>query len=167
MRCASCGAWVAKMDGRTAFRPPHCTGDYLYVRETFTIMRDMETGNKDIFYAANKLDHDTVSTTYLCDDDGFDTGKPFPWKPSIHMPKEAARIFLKITGVRAEQLQDMNYFDYLKEGLPYKQFENDLQADFIKLWDSTIKKQDFEKYDWNSNPWVWVYEFERVIPYSD
>lgn len=78
------------------------------------------------------------------------------------MPKEAARIFLRVTDVRAERLQDVKYFDCLHEGTPYRQFENDIINDFSELWNSTVKKSDLDKYGWNANPWVWVIEFERI-----
>jgi hypothetical protein len=83
------------------------------------------------------------------------------WHPSIHMPKEAARIFLKVTNVKAERLQDMENAPsgpdnpFCKEGVLY-------ECDFIALWDRTIKKSDLDKYGWDANPWVWVYQFERI-----
>ena len=84
-----------------------------------------------------------------------------PWRPSIHMPKEAARIFLKVTNVRVERLQDIDYEQAKKEGC------NDYSSTalgFCYLWDSTIKKPDRDRYGWEANPWVWVIEFEMVFP---
>lgn len=97
------------------------------------------------------------------------------WHPSIHMPKEAARIWLKVTGVRVEQLQDMKDEDCEKEGLEnfckkcsalFSECDaclNDggIKEDFKELWNSTIKKSDIDTYGWGANPWVWVIEFER------
>ena len=78
------------------------------------------------------------------------------------MPKEAARIWLKVNGVRVERLQDTKYFDFINEGLPYKQYEWEIREDFQKLWNSTIKKSDLDRYGWDANPWVWVIEFEVI-----
>jgi len=77
------------------------------------------------------------------------------WRPSIHMPKEAARLFLRVTNVRVERLQDMQPYDIAFEGFRR-------QRDFVALWDSTIKKPDLPRYGWAANPWVWVIEFERI-----
>ena len=107
-----------------------------------------------------------------------------PWKPSIHMPKEAARIWLKVTDVRVERLQEMKPVDVIKEGAYpdcwdclntygesgsqccYGTEEQCSQCDEVmmeweKLWTSTIKKSDLDSYGWSANPWVWVIEFER------
>lgn len=81
------------------------------------------------------------------------------WKPSIHMPKEAARIWLKVTDVRAERLQDIGIEGCEKEGV-WCGNNGDIFA-FMKLWDSTIKKPDIDCYGWNANPWVWVIGFGR------
>ena len=86
------------------------------------------------------------------------------WRPSIHMPREAARIFLRVTGVRVERLQDVKYFDCLAEGIPYRQMEADIVQDFAALWDRTIKPADLPTFGWAANPWVWVIEFERTGP---
>lgn len=80
------------------------------------------------------------------------------WRPSIHMPKEAARIFLRVTDVRVERLNAISIDEIAREGV---------QADYMfpafrELWDSTVKPADRNKYGWNANPWVWVIEFERV-----
>ena len=106
------------------------------------------------------------------------------WHPSIHMPKEAARIWLKVTGVRMKRLQEMKPVDVIKEGAYpdcwdclntygesgsqccYGTEEQCSQCDEVmmeweKLWNSTIKKSDLDRYGWNANPYVWVIEFER------
>lgn len=69
------------------------------------------------------------------------------------MPKEAARIFLRVTNVRVERLQDIDDDGVVAEGL-------EIGAPFDELWDSTIKKSDRDMYGWAANPWVWVIEFE-------
>jgi tartrate dehydratase alpha subunit/fumarate hydratase class I-like protein len=76
------------------------------------------------------------------------------------MPKEAARIFLKVTNVRVERLQDITVEQAIKEGF-------NSVYEFNVLWDKTIKKQDLDKYGWNANPWVWVYEFESEVTNND
>ena len=99
-----------------------------------------------------------------------------PWHPSIHMPKEAARIWLKVTDVRVERLQEISEDGAVKEGI-YVANCKDCNApfgcdacpdegyeeidEFAELWDSTIKKSDIDRYGWDANPWVWVIEFER------
>ena len=91
------------------------------------------------------------------------------WHPSIHMPKEAARIFLKVKDVRVERLQDMLTIDFCNEGIEL--YKNDgktekaeiaIEYEFANLWDSTIKKDQLEVYGWDSNPYVWVIEFEQI-----
>lgn len=92
------------------------------------------------------------------------------WKPSIHMPKEAARIFLKVTDVRIERLQNMSLDDFLDEGIsiPYEAFNDPenayMQAKkiFMHIWDSTIPKKDIDKYGWDANPYVWAIKFKRT-----
>lgn len=86
------------------------------------------------------------------------------WHPSIHMPKDAARIWLKVTEVRVERLQDIDGKGCVKEGIEEEPLK-DIGDEFVKgmfhdLWDSTIKKSDLDRYGWNANPWVWVIEFE-------
>lgn len=87
------------------------------------------------------------------------------------MPKEAARIWLKVTDVRVERLQEIDWRDALDEGIN-TQFPRDKKTgeyifdenpidDFIDLWNSTIKKSDIDRYGWDASPWVWVIEFER------
>ena len=94
------------------------------------------------------------------------------WKPSIHMPKEAARIFLRVVNVHAEKLQEITKEAALAEGADEVESWGG-RGDFIKLadytisnyakiWDKTVPKADLPRYGWAANPWVWVIEFERV-----
>lgn len=97
------------------------------------------------------------------------------WHPSLHMPKEAARIFLKVKDVRVERLKDMRLDDFLNEGImvrpeSFNDPENaywQAKDAFIYLWDSTIKKSDLALYGWEANPYVWVIEFERIEPNNE
>lgn len=97
------------------------------------------------------------------------------WHPSIYMPKEAARIFLRVTDVRVERLQECGKgwcVGIKKEGVTTPQssilyinddaFHNALREEFQKLWNSTVKKADLDRYGWDANPFVWVIEFERL-----
>lgn len=70
------------------------------------------------------------------------------------MPKEAARLFLRVTDVRVERIQDIDDGGISAEGL-------EIGCYFDDLWNKTIKKSDLPIYGWNANPWVWVIEFER------
>ena len=87
------------------------------------------------------------------------------WTPSIHMPKEAARIFLRVTDVRLEHLNDMKDEDFTKEGITCDSTSGEntmsLQEKFIELWDSAIPEHKALS-KWDGNPWVWVIEFEEV-----
>lgn len=133
-------------------KSPYEQGDVLYVRETWCSRYDGEK----YFYLADKC-------TKREEKKLLDYGE-VKWRPSIHMPKEAARIFLKVKGVRVEWLQDITDEGAYREGAGDKDVIYQTGArvlEFAKLWDSTIKKSDIEKYGWNANPWVWVIEFER------
>lgn len=145
--------------------PPYHPGDTMYVRETWLY------NNFGFHYKT---------------DEGNDALIDFDdkWHPSIHMPKEAARIWLKVKDVRVERLQDMEPVDVIKEGAYpdccdcldtygesgsqccYKTKDECSQCDSVmmeweKLWNSTIKQSDLDRYGWNANPWVWVIAFER------
>jgi len=81
------------------------------------------------------------------------------------MPKEAARIWLKVTDVSVERLQDIDGKGCVKEGIEEEPLK-DIGDEFVKgmfhdLWDSIIKKSDLDRYGWDASPWVWVIEFER------
>lgn len=137
-------------------RKPCEPGDILYVRETYANISDF------VNYAEYELDID-LKYLYKCDDNGeehafVDIGVK-RWRPSIHMPKEAARIFLRVIDVRVERLHEMRNSDARKEGMEHEIYP---LGQFINLWNSLIKKQDIDKYGWNANPFCWVIEFERI-----
>lgn len=85
------------------------------------------------------------------------------WRPSIRMPKEAARIFLQVTDVRVERLQDITEEQAEKEGAtaygPPNCSGTSSRIAFAEIWDRTVKRKEYE---WPSDPWVWMIEFERV-----
>lgn len=164
---------------------PICPGDILYVRETWQYLYELD-GNEQIIEGTGKYYYaatDTIPFDTYVDASGV-THERVPWHPSIHMPKEAARIWLKVTGVRMKRLQEMKPVDVIKEGAYpdcwdclntygesgsqccYGTEEECSQCDEVmmeweKLWNSTIKKSDLDRYGWNANPYVWVIEFER------
>lgn len=132
-------------------RPPYQLGDILYVRETWCSAYDGEK----YFYLADKLTN-REERLLLNYDDAL-------WHPSIHMPKGAARIWLKVIDVRIERLQDITETQAQAEGCNSGLLTGSCTArgQFEKLWNSTIKKSDIDRYGWSANPWVWVIEFER------
>lgn len=132
---------------------PYKIGDVLYVRETWG---DYGDGTPLLY----KADYPDDATTYKHDDDIHICDLP-KWKPSIHMPKAASRIFLRVTNVRVEQLQDIMKDPSGKENQVVKE-GCDYGCDYIALWNSTIKKEHFEYYGWESNPYVWVIEFRKL-----
>lgn len=137
--------------------PPYQVGDYLYVRETW----------KQAVYYPPGGGYGLTNRYWYKADESIDTlgiDAENKWRPSIHMPKEAARIFLRVTGVRVERLKDIkNGWKFEEEGIVfYYGMISESWKDFADLWDSTIKKSDLAKYGWDANPWVWCVSFERV-----
>jgi len=141
----------------------HRTGDVLYVRETWAHFRTLDGFAKQGLY------------DYKAD---FTDVVPWKWRPSIHMPKEAARIFLRVTNVRAERLQDISANDCMAEGI---KCDNEIlnpdpethegiknwnlafaKTSYKELWNKLNAKRDGGIYTWDMNPWVFVYEFEKM-----
>lgn len=121
-------------------------GDILWVRETWTRLPETPGGHFrpcGVYYY--KAGEDIRPEKY----------RGNGWHPSIHMPREAARIFLRVTDVRVERLQDCGNMQAKDEGCT-------CSSQFARLWDSTIKPADRAAYGWDANPWVWVISFERI-----
>lgn len=155
-------------------KAPYMPGDILYVRETWQIsnpMGDFARGDMtaEYIYKAGCAKGKRIPITT---DQEKNLGA---WKPSIHMPKEAARIFLKVTDVRIERLQSITHKDVIYEGTTYDEemfkfniclgqdkAEFFLKSNFKDLWNSTLKKEQLKEYGWEANPYVWVIEFERI-----
>ena len=144
--------------------PPYRPGHVLYVQEAWC--KTDCFGLQDAFaYKAN--DNSILEQT------GFVP----KWRSPRHMPREAARIFLKVTNVRVERLQDIGGPEIIiKEGVssdPYdyqspewyddhpELLTESARAAFAGFWNSTIKPTDHDTYGWDANPWVWVIESER------
>lgn len=142
---------ITKDDLEKQWNPPCHTDDILYVRETWCSAYDGEK----YFYLADKLTNREERSLLNYDD--------VKWHPSIHMPKEAARIWLKATDVRVERLQEITETQAQAEGCNSGLLTGPCTArgQFENLWNSTIKKPDADKYGWSANPWVWVIEFGR------
>lgn len=130
---------------------PYQPGDILYVRETWKQATIDPAGGgyalQDIYLY--KADEPIDTTGMLVE------GR---WNPSIHMPREAARTFLRVTNVRVERLRNITPEEIYSEGI---QSDYYIPA-FRDLWDSTIKPKDRDKYGWEVNQWVWVIEFKRI-----
>lgn len=150
----------------TAYKAPYQQGDILYVRETWQYLYELD-GNEQViedtgkyYYAAT----DTIPFNTYVDENGVKHDHA-PWKPSIHMPKEAARIWLRVTDVRVERLQGITAEGIRNEGISSMAVHaGDMEIalkEWENLWNSTIKKSDLDSSGWEANPWVWVIEFER------
>ena len=148
---------------------PYQLGDILYVRETWCGLPVNEAGHMrghTIYY-------------YKADGELRPKGWRGTWHPSIHMPKEASRIWLKVTDVRVERLQSITVEGAIREGAEGEKCHHTNagafgctdcmntgwieppQVEFMQIWNSTIKKSDIDRYGWDANPYVWVIEFER------
>ena len=143
----SCRGTFADGYGEKFFKLPCEPGDILYVRETW------KKAPNGYYYYEDWQRNDIADVT--------------KWKPSIHMPKEAARIWLKVTNVRVERLREISAESALAEGADKYIHtnggldENMTITSFIGIWNSTIKKADLDRYGWDANPYVWTIEFER------
>ena len=155
--------------GRPFKEAPANKGDVLWVRETWGLY------HQEPFFFVYKADSEPG--------DEFDCDPEWKWRPNIHMPKEAARLFLLVTDIRMERLQQLTDTDAEREGIgnlfledvgfgdkdygcisysDSKGYIGFQKEQFAHLWDSTIKKADLDTYGWEANPWVWVIEFERT-----
>lgn len=152
-------------------KQPFEAGDVLWVRETWGRLTEC-----DVFPPYEPHEERFIYRADRGDPDHFQA----KWHPSIHMPKEAARIFLRVKDVRVEKLQSIGTADAIEEGFcgtPCDHGSSDPvngcvkcintgwieppYAEFAQFWDTTINPADIDEYGWEANPWVWVIEFER------
>jgi len=144
---------------------PNCpygqVGDRLWVKETFwddCALREQEGYKQDdfLYYRADGEAHKQFEALE----------KGFAWTSPRFMPRWASRITLEITNVRVERLREITPAECLAEGISpceYKGYTKYGKADYLigyfaNLWDSLNAK-----YKWETNPWVWVIEFRRLI----
>ena len=132
--------------------PPYVPGDVLYVRETWKQYTTGTAGPGLIDGYLYKADEPQDTTGMMVEGH---------WHPSIHMPRDAARIFLRVTNIRAERLRSITEKDAMAEGYPILLSDIGFSAtDWFRVtWDDNIAD---ESTNWNANHWVWVYEFERI-----
>ncbi len=134
-------------------------GDRLWVRETFAVMVEEH----------DEYPFDIFGYAYKATDISADPDK---WTPSIHMPRRASRVTLKITGVKVERLQEITEKDAQAEGclndvkLEYGHMTGPIDyrglyavERFEELWDSLYPKKP--EYQWQADPWVWCITFKR------
>lgn len=140
-------------------KPRYQPSDILWVRETWATV-----SSGIIEYKATYIEPYTGSTEI------DHIGKKITWRPSIFMPREAARIFLKVTNVRVERLHEITEDDARAEGVKpirsalgqiYVQDDHSIgyRLAFEELWNEINAKRG---YGWDTNPWVWVIEFEKI-----
>mgnify|MGYP000517793495 FL=1 len=158
---------------------PICPGDILYVRETWERFECWncegdERGNCPKEPKKSVLNKTCGCYMYRATDEISGDAK---WHPSIRMPKEAARIWLKVTDVQVERLQEITEDGAKAEGINeewamswwsptyydpdsggYPKYRDTFA---FEVWNKTIKKSDIDRFGWDANPWVWVIEFER------
>lgn len=173
------------LDAYFASQARYKKGDVLYVMETWKIDSiSKHLNNMLIDFKAIKNGYSQSEVSVNLSKERFDIFKKFyqknGWQSPYFMPKEAARIFLRVTDVKIERLQDIKYYEVFQEGIESVHLCNSyclsdkpcafkqslgtccvIQA-FKNLWNSTIKKSEFVKYGWDANPYVWVYEFEVI-----
>lgn len=160
--------------------PPYRPGDILYVRETFKIdYLSNIPGSGRIHYKADDTYSDFTFAPERYEMMRRAQLKP-GWRPNENMPREAARIFLRLTGVKVQRVQDITDEEARKEGCKGRE-------DFHRVWNDCYAKprpvkidgviDHYESYPWEDiqgtrtyrgrhwyvigNPWVWVIGFER------
>ena len=142
---------------------PYKPGDILYVKETWRMV-DFTHIDGDWSASVEFKDGTRLARLHYLTDD-----EKLGWRPSTHMPKEAARIFLRVVDVRVERLQDITPQDAKAEGVSILNYtmrggyggddSTHYKESFAELWDRKNAKRG---HPWESNPWVWKIEFEKI-----
>lgn len=166
----------------THFHAPCRPDDLIWVRETFCVGRLDEVDAEHPADRTLYVDQGCGNEYYVQKEwavyKGAEELDEVKWKPSIHMPRKASRLTLRVTDVRCEQLSKINKESAIKEGLITKEHrfpstecplgntgyiasENSNRtyscpvAAYKDLWNSIYS-------NWDENPWVWVIEFELI-----
>ena len=173
--CGNGGLGGVFRDWAETVKAPCWLGDTLWVRETFRVdyLSNIPGSGRIRYKAGGYMDIRFSSERY----DMMRRAQRKPgWRPNENMPREAARIFLRVTDVRVELLQEITEDGAKAEGAvksyPYTDPETGKTAfvldekgtyrsGFSHIWDRTIKLKDRVSFCWESTPWVWVIEFER------
>jgi hypothetical protein len=156
------------MIGRCPYGQP---GDRLWVRETWAPVDHMTDGcveREDPVCVGYQADHAAVSheagNRHALDVYAWNWECAVRrWRPSIHMPRWAARLLLDVTGVRVERLRAISEADAVAEGIDEEMDANGLRRapvpTYARLWNSINGKRP--GCSWADNPWVWVVSFRR------
>ena len=177
------GSFEMKIDGSSCTTdypvyPKYFRGDILYIPECQSIERQYMIFPEDketvrvVYKADGGVRHIPVSKKEWDRLAKYDDLAPKFLSP-YWTTKETARLFLRITDVRVERLQEISDVDTAKEGIRADVMICSLEdpdyieniggrEEFAALWDSTVKKADIAKYGWDANPWVFVYSFEKI-----
>lgn len=143
-------------EGSTSFiRSPWGVGDLLWVRETWAhVPKTAYAGSEGVTQVLDPTD-EYMAAVFRAD---WGRSAPGRWKPSIHMPKWASRIKLRVKRVWVERVQDISEADANAEGVKPVWVDPCIESyadGFLETWDSVYG-------NWSANPWVWCCEFERV-----
>lgn len=178
---AGAGAVFAWSDG-TVSVAPWAEGDILWVRETWSTRVSDDCFAQPCHLGVCPYEScESPEKSCFPDEYIYKATDSLPayggkWHPSIHMPYEAARIFLRVKRVRAQLLNDITIEQVLKEGITREAIESRISPGsscprwvyhetakgcFAKLWNSTIKADKIDLLGWATNPWVWVIDYER------
>lgn len=188
---------LVKRNDRGGLIKPYAVGDVLWVRETWNFLPCVVCRSNSECCEIAPEEPDKMETAdgltdgcflYRADeDDPLAWEEGHKWRPSIHMPKQAARIFLRVKEVFPKRLREsfdeasLPMRELAAEGIPiYEDCKRCLQRDrrdgaclicgkydqprweFSRLWDSTIRKDRLAAEGWAADPWVWVIRFERI-----
>lgn len=139
VQCGNFFVRADKQNVKMAIPKPYHPGDILYVRETWYYETHMEDFKDEADLPSGRYSHRYIFKADFPDYPVNVGVGHHGWRPSIHMPKEAARLFLRVTGVRAERLQNMTQEDAKREGFletqdPESKFTSSPLLMFAGVW---------------------------------
>ena len=166
------------------YEPPYQVGDIIYVKETWKI-QSMSNFDKRIKFMFKAEPSGKLKETYV-PNERYNALMKYEckngWQPPLYMPKEAARIFLKIKDIKAQRVQDITEDEVFKEGMVTDELEDMIQGkedmarglkqSNVPVFETNYYREAFKNkwdikyqsrgYEWNKNPWVWCITFEKV-----